>query len=37
MPVEKAFDILQSMVQEGKLHGELVNLFIESKAWEITE
>jgi HD-GYP domain-containing protein (c-di-GMP phosphodiesterase class II) len=37
MPIEKAFDILQSMVKEGKLHGELVNLFIESKAWEIAE
>jgi HD-GYP domain-containing protein (c-di-GMP phosphodiesterase class II) len=34
MPPEKALDILSSMVGEGKLHGELVRLFAESKVWE---
>lgn len=34
IPIEKALSILQSMVQEGNLDGKIVNLFIESKAWE---
>jgi HD-GYP domain-containing protein (c-di-GMP phosphodiesterase class II) len=32
--IPKALEILQSMVKEGKLHGELVELFIESKVYE---
>lgn len=34
MPTEKALSILQNMVQEGNLDEKIVNLFIESKAWE---
>jgi len=34
MPVEKALGILQAMKNEGKLDGELLGLFIQSKAWE---
>ena len=34
VPVEKALEILQDMVKEGKLHKELVALFSESKIWE---
>jgi HD-GYP domain-containing protein (c-di-GMP phosphodiesterase class II) len=30
MPIDKAYGILRSMVDEGKLHKELVELFIES-------
>ncbi|MEF9866037.1 MAG: HD domain-containing phosphohydrolase [Oscillospiraceae bacterium] len=35
MPVEKALVILDSMVDEGKLDGEIVALFKESHAWEV--
>lgn len=34
MPVEKALSVLQSMVQEGSIDGDLLSLFIESRAWE---
>lgn len=34
MPAEKAFFILEDMARNGKLDGGLLNLFIESKAWE---
>ena len=34
VPVEKSLNILREMVNEGKLHGELVELFAESKVWE---
>ena len=34
MPVEKALDILDSMVQEGAIDGELLELFRRSRAWE---
>ncbi|MBE5830293.1 MAG: GAF domain-containing protein [Butyrivibrio sp.] len=34
MPVEKAFGILESMVSEGKVDGEILKLFKESRAWE---
>lgn len=34
MPAEKAFGILESMVSEGKVDGEILRLFKESKAWE---
>lgn len=34
MPVEKALSILDSMVNEGSIDGELLGLFRESKAWE---
>jgi HD-GYP domain-containing protein (c-di-GMP phosphodiesterase class II) len=37
MPPEKALGILSSMTGEGKLHSELVQLFIESGAWESVE
>ena len=33
MPAEKAFNILRSMVDEGKLDGEVLESFYESKAW----
>ena len=33
MPPEKAFGILDSMVQEGKLDGEILQMFKDSKAW----
>ncbi len=36
MPYEKALQILKSMVDEGKLHAELVELFSQSLVWEIT-
>lgn len=35
VPIEKALAILTDMVKEGKLHEELVGLFIESKVWEL--
>ena len=34
MPLSKALEILAEMVEEGKLHKELVRLFTESKIWE---
>ena len=34
MPVEKALGILDSMVQEGAVDGELLALFRRSRAWE---
>lgn len=34
MPSEKAFAILEDMAKEGKLDGEIVGKFKESKAWE---
>lgn len=34
MPVEKALDILDSMVREGAVDGELLDLFRRSRAWE---
>ncbi len=34
IPVEKVFEILQSMVEEGKIDGEILALFMESKVWE---
>jgi HD-GYP domain-containing protein (c-di-GMP phosphodiesterase class II) len=34
MPLDKALGILQSMADEGQLHGELVGIFKESKVWE---
>ena len=37
MPPEKAFGILDSMVQEGKLDGEILQMFKDSKAWVKTE
>ena len=37
MPAEKALSILQSMVEEGSLDGDVLNLFKESKAWEANE
>ncbi len=33
MPIEKAFDILDSMVEEGKLDGNLLDEFKRSNAW----
>lgn len=33
-PVEQAFSVLDDMVREGKLDGEIVQLFRESRAWE---
>lgn len=35
MPVEKAFAILDSMVNEGSIDGEILTLFKQSKAWEV--
>ncbi len=34
MPTEKAFEILESMAEEGKVDGEILRLFKESRAWE---
>jgi HD-GYP domain-containing protein (c-di-GMP phosphodiesterase class II) len=34
MPLEKAHNVLRSMADEGKLHKELLEKFIESKVWE---
>lgn len=34
MPVEKAFSILNSMVNEGTMDGEILALFQRSNAWE---
>ncbi len=34
MPPEKAFAILDSMCDEGKIDGKLLGLFKESRAWE---
>lgn len=34
MPIEKAFGILDSMADEGKIDKDILELFKESKAWE---
>lgn len=34
LPVEKAFAILEDMAANGKIDGEILRLFKESKAWE---
>jgi len=34
LPVDETFAILKDMVEHGKLHGELVELFIESGVWK---
>lgn len=34
IPMEKALAILDSMVQEGKIDGDILKLYIESHAWE---
>jgi len=34
MPIDKALKILVEMADAGKLHKELVRLFVESKLWE---
>lgn len=37
MSAEKAMGILESMVQEGSIDGDILKLFSESKAWEVEE
>lgn len=37
IPREKAFEILRSMVKEGKIDGEILELYLQSKAWEEEE
>lgn len=37
LTVEKAFCVLNEMVEEGKLDGDILKLFIESRAWEKNE
>lgn len=37
MPVEKAISILTDMVKDGQLDGQLLELFIQSRAWEDTK
>lgn len=37
MSIEKAFCVLNEMVEEGKLDGDILRLFIESRAWEKNE
>ena len=34
IPVDKALSILRSMAQDGSIDGEILNLFLESHAWE---
>jgi HD-GYP domain-containing protein (c-di-GMP phosphodiesterase class II) len=34
VPLNEACEILREMADEGKLHTELLNLFLESKVWE---
>ena len=34
MPSEKAFSILKSMRDDGQIDGNILDMFIESKAWE---
>jgi HD-GYP domain-containing protein (c-di-GMP phosphodiesterase class II) len=34
VPVEKALDILGYEVKDGHIDGELVRIFLESRAWE---
>ena len=34
MPSQKAFQILEDMSAEGKLDGEILKSFYESRAWE---
>ncbi len=37
IPLDKVIEILKAMVKEKKLNGEILNLFLESKAWEDNE
>ncbi|MBP5265321.1 MAG: hypothetical protein J6Z06_00660, partial [Lachnospiraceae bacterium] len=37
LPIEKAFSILDSMVGEGKLDGEILQMFKDSEAWKKEE
>lgn len=37
MPLDKAIHTLENMVQEGQLDGEILALFIKSRAWEDKE
>ncbi len=37
MSAEKALSILESMVQEGSIDGDILKLFTDSKAWEVEE
>ena len=37
LTIEKAFCVLNEMVEEGKLDGDILRLFIESRAWEKNE
>ncbi len=36
-PIDKTFEIMNEMVNEGKLDGRLLSLYIKSKVWEIKE
>jgi HD-GYP domain-containing protein (c-di-GMP phosphodiesterase class II) len=37
VPIERALDILGLEVKDGHLDRELVQLFIEAKAWDLSE
>ena len=37
MSAEKAMGILESMVQEGSIDGDILKLFADSRAWEVEE
>ena len=37
MPTEKAFGILDAMVGEGKIDGEILQMFKDSEAWKKEE
>ena len=37
MSIDRAFDVLGSMVEEGKLDGDIVRIFKSSRAWEISK
>ena len=34
IPVERSLDILHSMVREGSIDADILDLFIQSRAWE---
>ena len=37
IPIDDALEVLVDMAQEGKLHKELVDIFVQSKIWTLVE